>query len=64
MSRLLDAEGGKTQAAGKERECIMGLLRKIRAWWREFWGCDLCWPMGTDSHRWENKCEILRRLAS
>jgi len=42
----------------------MGVLRKIRGWWREFWGCDLYWTTETDSHCWENKVEILRRLSS
>jgi hypothetical protein len=42
----------------------MELLRRLRKWWRGFWGCDLCWPMGIDSHRWENKVEILRRLGT
>ncbi len=42
----------------------MKTLRRLREWWRGFWGCDLCWPMSVDSHRWENKVEILRRLGT
>ena len=53
----------------------MKTLRRLRDWWRGFWGCeglpnairrvwgpDLGWPTSVDSHRWENKIEILRRL--
>ncbi len=42
----------------------MELLRRISEWWRGFWGCDLCWPMGVDSHRWGNKVEMFRRLGT
>jgi len=42
----------------------MGVLRKIWGWWRAFWGADLYWPAEIDSHRWENKTEILRRLGT
>ncbi len=42
----------------------MGVLTRFRDWWRQFWGCDLDWTAEIDSHRWENKIEILRRLAS
>jgi len=55
----------------------MKLLRKLGQWWRDFWGGeglpnairrvwgpDLYWPMNVDSHRWENKIEILRRLGA
>ena len=55
----------------------MELLRKLGQWWRGVWGCeglpnairrgwgpDLYWPMDVDSHRWENKIEILRRLGA
>jgi hypothetical protein len=55
----------------------MKTLGKLRQWWRGFWGCeglpnairrvwgpDLGWPTGVDSHRWENKTEILRRLGT
>jgi len=42
----------------------MELLRRLRHWWRGFWGCGLSWPMDVDSHRWANKVEILRRLGS
>jgi hypothetical protein len=42
----------------------MGVLRKLWHWWHDLWGCDLYSPMEVDSHRWENKVEILRRLAA
>jgi len=42
----------------------MKLLRRLQEWWHEFWGCDLGWPMEHDSHLWDNKVEILRRLGA
>jgi hypothetical protein len=42
----------------------MGLLRRIQQWWRGLWECDGCWEANSDSHQWDNKVEILRRLAS
>ncbi len=42
----------------------MTLLRKLREWWRAFWGDDFYWLAEVDSHRWENKTEILRRLGT
>lgn len=42
----------------------MRLLRRICEWWRGFWGRDMYWPTSVDSHRWENKVEILRRLGA
>ncbi len=42
----------------------MQTLRKLWKRWRDFWGCDMYWPMQVDSHRWENKVEILRRLST
>jgi hypothetical protein len=48
----------------RQKEWTMELLRKIGAWWRELWGGDWYWPREVDSHRWENKVEILRRLGT
>ena len=42
----------------------MKALTRFCEWWRGFWGSDGCWTTETDSHRWENKVEILRRLSS
>ena len=42
----------------------MRVLRQVKKWWCAFWGDDLYWPMDVDSHQWDNKVEILRRLAS
>lgn len=42
----------------------MRVLRTLRKWWREFWGSSLYWPAEVDSHQWDNKVEILRRLSS
>ncbi len=41
----------------------MKALTRICEWWRGLWGSDWCWDMEVDSHRWENKVEILRRLS-
>ncbi len=42
----------------------MGVLRKLCGWWREFWGSDVYWTAEVDSHRWENKVEMRRRLST
>lgn len=42
----------------------MRVLRTIRVWWREFWGIDSYWLGQVDTHQWENKTEILRRLSN
>jgi hypothetical protein len=42
----------------------MGVLRRLSNWWRELWGGDLYWLAEVDSHQWDNKVEILRRLSS
>lgn len=42
----------------------MGVLRRVWKWWRECWDSDLCWLAEVDSHQWDNKVEILRRLSS
>ena len=42
----------------------MRVLRKMWKWWRECWGDDIYWLAEVDSHQWDNKIEILRRLSS
>jgi len=42
----------------------MALLRKILGRWRDFWGGDVDWVADVDSHCWDNKVEIRRRLSS
>lgn len=42
----------------------MKVLRGFWTWWRQFWGDDFYWPMQVDSHQWDNKAEILRRLSA
>jgi hypothetical protein len=42
----------------------MRVLRKLWRWWRDCWGGDTYWLAEVDSHRWDNKVEILRRLSS
>jgi len=42
----------------------MRVLRMILSWWHQFWGEDVYWPTELDSHRWENKIEMLRRLST
>ena len=63
MDGLSLSDVGGIGAAGKKR-WIMRLLRKCGQWWRAFWGADLYWPAEIDSHRWENKTEMLRRLGT
>jgi hypothetical protein len=41
----------------------MRLLRRLHVWWRWFWGPDFGCLSVTDTHRWENKSEIMRRLS-
>jgi hypothetical protein len=41
----------------------MSVLRQLWKWWRELWDCDFEWATGVDSHRWENKIEMLHRLS-
>jgi hypothetical protein len=43
--------------------CRMRVLRKLWKWWHECWGGDSYWLAEVDSHQWENKVEILRRLS-
>jgi hypothetical protein len=57
-------EGRPVQGPGEVKESTMRVLRQVRKWWRAFWGDDLYWPMDVDSHQWDNKVEILRRLSS
>ena len=42
----------------------MSVLRTVWTWWCELWNCDSLWSPDVDTHRWENKAEILRRLSS
>ena len=42
----------------------MRVLRRLWKSWRELWGDDLYWLAQVDSHQWDNKVEILRRLSS
>ncbi len=63
MDRFSLSDAGGIGAGGKKR-WIMTLFRKLREWWRAFWGDDFYWPAEVDSHRWENKTEILRRLGT
>lgn len=48
----------------EQKEIAMRVLRKLRKWWRDLWGGDFYWPAEVDSHQWDNKVEILRRLSS
>ena len=41
----------------------MSLLRRIWKWWRQFWGPCFDWEASIDSHKWENKAEMFRRLS-
>lgn len=41
----------------------MRVLRAIRQWWRELWSSDFYWPVEVDSHQWDNKVEMFRRLS-
>jgi len=42
----------------------MRVLRKLWRWWRTLWDLDFSSTMEVDSHQWDNKVEILRRLSS
>ncbi|MBP7050109.1 MAG: hypothetical protein KBE65_03760 [Phycisphaerae bacterium] len=42
----------------------MGVLGKVWRWWRALWAMDFSASMEVDSHQWDNKAEILRRLSS
>lgn len=42
----------------------MRVLRNLCKWWRDFWGSDFYWLAEVDSHQWDNKIEILRRLST
>ncbi len=41
----------------------MNALRRIWAWWCQLWDCDFYESIEVDSHKWENKAEIYRRLS-
>ena len=60
--RSLEPLARRRPQEGKEK--TMKALRTLRKWWREFWGPDFYWPAQVDTHRWENKTEMLRRLSS
>lgn len=42
----------------------MRAMRRLWAWWRELWNDDFYGATEVDTHRWDNKSEILRRLSS
>jgi hypothetical protein len=42
----------------------MRVLRNLWKWWHQCWSEDICWSAVVDSHQWDNKTEILRRLSS
>jgi len=41
----------------------MKSLRRLWDWWCDLWDGDSLWSADIDTHRWENKAEILRRLS-
>jgi len=41
----------------------MRVLKNLWKWWCELWDCDSFWAPDVDTHQWENKAEILRRLS-
>ncbi len=41
----------------------MRVLRKLWTWWSALWDCDSLWQIDIDTHQWDNKAEILRRLS-
>jgi len=41
----------------------MRAMARLWKWWRALWELDLCSSMEIDSHLWENKSEMRRRLA-
>jgi len=58
------AAGHEQDAWQRKGRQIMRLLRRLRTWWREFWGSDTYWPAEVDSHQWDNKVEMFHRLSS
>ena len=42
----------------------MRALKRLWAWWCELWADDFFAATEIDTHRWDNKSEILRRLSS
>jgi len=46
-----------------KRRCNMRAMARLWKWWRALWELDLCSSMEIDSHLWENKSEMRRRLA-
>jgi hypothetical protein len=41
----------------------MGVLARVWRWWRGLWELDFSSSMEVDSHLWDNKAEMLRRLS-
>lgn len=42
----------------------MGVLKRAWRWWQALWDLDFSASMEVDSHLWDNKSEILRRLSA
>jgi len=38
-------------------------MARLWRWWRALWQLDFSLTMGVDSHQWDNKSEMRRRLA-
>lgn len=47
---------------GKVR-CDMRAMARLWRWWRALWELDFSATMEVDSHLWDNKSEMRRRLA-
>lgn len=43
---------------------MRALMRTLWAWWCGLWADDFFAEREIDTHRWDNKSEILRRLSS
>ena len=42
----------------------MRAMKRLWTWWCELWTDDFFAATEIDTHRWDNKSEILRRLSS
>ena len=42
----------------------MRALKKLWTWWRALWADDFYEATEVDTHRWDNKSEILRRISA
>ncbi len=42
----------------------MRAMKRLWTWWCELWTDDFFAATEIDTHRWDNKFEILRRLSS